>query len=214
MGGEVVALPVGSRRVTYMPGPGGGLVYVQWDRGALVQGVSPKDLTFITETERKKGKAKLAGFAGPAKRKGNPAKADVITLPAYKWDAPSPKIPHRRSRLAQNVVGNVQYEVYANRPANTKFWLTASNVPAPGSDFGHTRASNGLSTTKREKADQWVSAVNEGRVAIEGRQQNPAKAKQKAKGDEVNAALRPLARKVTGGKACYTKACFLPGEEQ
>lgn len=43
-----VALPGG--RATYMPGPGGGLVYVQWDDGTFM-GVSPIDLEYEVATK-------------------------------------------------------------------------------------------------------------------------------------------------------------------
>lgn len=42
--GSVTSVPLGGgRRSTYMPGPGGGLVYVRWDSGE-VMGVSQSDL--------------------------------------------------------------------------------------------------------------------------------------------------------------------------
>lgn len=41
--GTVVAIPVGSKSVTFLPGPGGGLVYVDWD-GFGVMGTAPQDL--------------------------------------------------------------------------------------------------------------------------------------------------------------------------
>jgi len=42
--GRVTTVPLGGgRRATCMKGPGGGLVYVQWDDGSF-QGVSPIDL--------------------------------------------------------------------------------------------------------------------------------------------------------------------------
>jgi len=46
--GTVTAIPVGSRSVTYLPGPGGGLVYVDWDDHG-VAGVSPRDLWYVRE---------------------------------------------------------------------------------------------------------------------------------------------------------------------
>lgn len=41
--GKVVAVSLGSKKATYLPGPGGGLVYVDWDTIG-VMGVSPIDL--------------------------------------------------------------------------------------------------------------------------------------------------------------------------
>lgn len=41
--GSVKSVPFGSTRRTFLPGPGGGLVYVDWD-GYGFQGVSPLDL--------------------------------------------------------------------------------------------------------------------------------------------------------------------------
>ena len=46
--GRVVSVPLGSRRATYLPGPGGGLLYVEWEglspsNGSRVCGVSPLD---------------------------------------------------------------------------------------------------------------------------------------------------------------------------
>lgn len=42
--GSVTSIPLGGRRATCMPGPGGGLVYVRWDEHSTC-GVSPRDLT-------------------------------------------------------------------------------------------------------------------------------------------------------------------------
>lgn len=41
--GTVVSIPLGGRRATCMRGPGGGLVYVDWDRGGTF-GVSSIDI--------------------------------------------------------------------------------------------------------------------------------------------------------------------------
>jgi hypothetical protein len=41
--GTVTSIPLGGRRGTCMKGPGGGLVYVKWDRGGFA-GVSSFDI--------------------------------------------------------------------------------------------------------------------------------------------------------------------------
>lgn len=64
--GTVVSVPVGRGKRTFVPGPGGGLVYVTWAKTG-VMGVSPIDLVHA------KGAAKK-----PAPRKGNPTSEDEI----------------------------------------------------------------------------------------------------------------------------------------
>ena len=53
--GSVVAVSVGSKKVTYLPGPGGGLVYVNWDDTG-VMGVSPIDLQTVKSSSKTKAK--------------------------------------------------------------------------------------------------------------------------------------------------------------
>ena len=48
-GGTVTAARVDGELRTFLSGPGGGLVYVKWDRGGLVCGVSLRDLTLERE---------------------------------------------------------------------------------------------------------------------------------------------------------------------
>lgn len=64
--GTVVSVPVGRGKRTFVPGPGGGLVYVTWAKTG-VMGVSPIDLVHA------KGAAKKT-----AARKGNPTSEDEI----------------------------------------------------------------------------------------------------------------------------------------
>lgn len=59
--GTVVAIPVGGKRVTMLPGPGGGVLYVEWD-GFGVVGVFPSD-------------AKPAGQEKAAAKPAEPVKA-------------------------------------------------------------------------------------------------------------------------------------------
>lgn len=42
--GRVTTVSVGSRRIHYMPGPGGGLLYVRWDKSDQILGVSLLDV--------------------------------------------------------------------------------------------------------------------------------------------------------------------------
>jgi len=49
--GTVTTVSVGTRSVHYMPGPGGGLVYVDWDEAGIM-GIAPQDLTRVF-TEKK-----------------------------------------------------------------------------------------------------------------------------------------------------------------
>ncbi len=52
--GTVTAVRTDGGLRTYMHGPGGGIVYVQWDPDGLVCGVSPRDLKLETgEGERR-----------------------------------------------------------------------------------------------------------------------------------------------------------------
>lgn len=69
--GSVTSIPLGARRATCLPGPGGGLVYVDWDE-AGPRGIAPGDI------EREgKGKAmarRFAGLDGTAAQHGREAK--------------------------------------------------------------------------------------------------------------------------------------------
>lgn len=51
--GSVTSIPVGSRKSTCMPGPGGGLVYVEWDNWGVL-GVSSHDIEFTKKRKARK----------------------------------------------------------------------------------------------------------------------------------------------------------------
>ena len=49
--GTVTTVSLGAKRAHYMPGPGGGLLYVDWDKSGQ-QGVAPQDVTKIGKAKR------------------------------------------------------------------------------------------------------------------------------------------------------------------
>lgn len=70
--GNVIPVSIGSRKVTYLPGPGGGLVYVAWDKIG-VMGVSPIDLQTV------KAKAKASKNPAPSAKNLPPDSNPVLT---------------------------------------------------------------------------------------------------------------------------------------
>ena len=52
--GTVPAVRMAGRVRTYIPGPGVGLIYVEWDVNALVCAVSPRDLTLEPDEDARR----------------------------------------------------------------------------------------------------------------------------------------------------------------
>jgi hypothetical protein len=52
--GTVTAVPSAGSVRTYIPGPGVGLVYVEWDVDALVCAVSPRDLKLEPDEDERR----------------------------------------------------------------------------------------------------------------------------------------------------------------
>lgn len=84
--GSVVAIPVGGREVTLLPGPGGGMLYVEW-KGLGVMGVSPRDVQMISASTRSKSLKR-----NPAKindRSADPTVVQYAMQYIYKGKSPS-----------------------------------------------------------------------------------------------------------------------------
>jgi len=67
--GTVVAIPVPGGKRTYMAGPGGGLVYVEWE-GGYFMGVSPNDLDKVQKKKAARAAAGWADFGKPGTKGG------------------------------------------------------------------------------------------------------------------------------------------------
>jgi hypothetical protein len=61
--GETVAIPLPGGKSTFMPGPGGGMIYVRFDDGTLL-GVSPRDLIRSSSSPAGVDKTAAAGLYG------------------------------------------------------------------------------------------------------------------------------------------------------
>lgn len=138
--GKVIAVSLGSKKATYLPGPGGGLVYVDWDKIG-VMGVSPIDLE-------------------PVKAKQNPVKCEMLadsnpvltaaerrSLPTSAFADPKNRrfpihdMEHTRAAVGKlnlwykrGKITKEQYKEYYQRmmKAYSKFGLTAQTPPLVG----------------------------------------------------------------------------------
>jgi hypothetical protein len=81
--GEVTTIPLGGSRSHYMPGPGGGLVYVKWDEHGTM-GISPHDVEKIrgggASTGKLKGKKLSDEIARLFKQHSNGVQFNIMDL--------------------------------------------------------------------------------------------------------------------------------------
>lgn len=117
----------------------------------------------LQEASARRAEAKKASARKPSPKKASPRKPPMVILPDVSFgdNRRTGHRPHRHRVLAERVVGNTRFQVYENWP-RTAWWIGASSVD------GHWRDSDGLKTTVRHKADEWIAAVNSGQVRVVG----------------------------------------------
>ncbi len=98
-------------------------------------------------------------------RKSAPKTIVVLVLPAFDFFTKQPDPPHVKKTLARFTdKAGIEYVVCSDRPGKAWFvFASAAGIMGKG-----TRASNTLRTTVKAKGEEWVKAVEAGKVRVGG----------------------------------------------